>query len=67
MIQFDRIKKDIAEIKDPMEFAGFLDGIRFAAAIYCKENCPDEVTWENGKIEDITVYGMCQYLESKSD
>lgn len=67
MIQLDKIKKNITEIEEPMEFAGCLDGIRFAATVYCREKYPDEVIRENGKIKDITIYGMCRYLESKAD
>lgn len=65
MTQLDKIKKHIFEIEEPMKLAGCLDGIRFKAAVYCRENYPDEVIRENGRIKDITVYGMCKYLESE--
>ena len=28
-----------------------------AAALYCMENYLDEVIWENGRLQEITVYG----------
>ena len=65
MIRFHKIKEDIKKIDNPIELAGYLDGIRVAAALYCKENYPDEVIFENGKLEDISVYGMKDYLESE--
>lgn len=61
MTCFDKIKEDIKNIDNPMELAGYLDGIRTAAALYCKE--PDEVIFKNGKLEDISIYGMKDYLE----
>ena len=65
MVCFDKIKEDIKNIDDPMELAGYFDGVRVAAALYCKNNCPDEVIFKNGKLEDISIYGMKDYLESE--
>lgn len=65
MIRFDKIKEDIEKIDNPMELAGYLDGVRVAAALYCKENYPNEVIFENGKLENISVYGVKNYLENE--
>ena len=43
MKQIDKIKRDIAEITEPLELAGYLDGITMAAVLYCKKEYPDEV------------------------
>ena len=67
MTQFDIIKKRISEIEEPMELARYLDGMRFVATVYCRENYPDEVIRENGQIKDVTIRGICRYLESKVD
>lgn len=67
MTQLDKIKKHIFEIEEPMELAAYLGGIRFVAAVYCRENYPNEVIRENGRIKDITIRGICRYLESKVD
>lgn len=64
MKQIDMIKSQIQGIYDPMELAGFLDGIKTAAAIYCKKHYPDEVIFENDKLVEITIYGMSYYLDS---
>lgn len=66
MKQLDILKKNIAESEQAMEAAGVLDGMRMAAALYCLENYPDEVIWENGRLQEITVYGICRYLESEA-
>ena len=34
-----------------------------AAALYCMENYLDEVIWEKGRLQEITVYGICRYME----
>lgn len=67
MTQLEKLKKDISKITNPMEMAGYISGILIAAGSYCNENYPDEVIIENGKLEDITIYGICHYLESKQD
>lgn len=65
MKQIDKIKRDIAEITEPLELAGYLDGITTAAAIYCKKEYPDAVIFENGKLKEVTVYGMSRYLSKE--
>lgn len=50
-----------------MEFARYLDGMRFVATVYCRENYPDEVIRENGQIKDVIIRGICRYLERKVD
>ena len=64
MKQIDMIKSQIQDVDDPMELAGFLDGIKTAAAIYCQKYYPDEVIFENGRLVEITIYGMSHYLDS---
>ncbi len=65
MKQIDKIKKDIAEISEPFELAGYLDGITTAAAIYCKKEYPDEVVFKDGRLKEVTVYGMSHYLSKE--
>ena len=65
MKQIDKIKRDIAEITEPLELAGYLDGITMAAAIYCKKEYPDEVILKDGKLKEVTVYGMSHYLSKE--
>lgn len=65
MTQFEKIKEEISNIGDPMEFVGYMDGLRTAAGMFCKENYPDEVIFENGKLNEVTICGMSHYLESK--
>lgn len=67
MKQIDKIKKDISEISESLELAGYLDGITAAAAIYCKKEYPDEVIFKNGKLQEITIYGMSHYLDSEAE
>lgn len=64
MKEIDKIKIEIGNINDPVEMAGYLDGIRTAAMLYCKNNHPEEVVIENGRITDLTIYGMVSYLKS---
>lgn len=64
MKQIDKIKRDIAEITEPFELAGYLDSITIAAAIYCKKEYPDEMIFKDGKLQEVTVYGMSYYLEN---
>lgn len=66
MKQIDKIKRDIAEITEPFELAGYLDGITMAAAIYCKKEYPDEVILKDRRLKEVTVYGMSHYLESEA-
>lgn len=68
MKQFDRIKQNISKCESSMEMIGILDGIKTAAVIYCKNNYPDEVfISKNGKVEDISIYGMEEFLESNAE
>ena len=55
MRKFEEIKENIKEINDPVEMAGFLDGIQGAAAIWCRENCPEEVIVKNGIVNENTI------------
>jgi hypothetical protein len=65
--QFDKIKLEVGNCQSSMELAGFLEGIRVAASVYCKHNCPNEVMISNGgKLEDISIYGMVEFLESET-
>ena len=65
MKQFDKIKYNIERCDLSMEMAGVLDGIKSAAITYCKNNCPDEVfVNKDGKVEDVSIYGMVEFLES---
>lgn len=65
MKQIEKFKTIVNNISDSSKLAGFLDGFRIAASLFCKENCPDEVILENGRIKDITIYGMIEFLESE--
>jgi hypothetical protein len=65
MKQIEKFKTIVNNISDSSELAGFLDGFRIAASLFCKENCPDEAILENGRIKDITIYGMIEFLESE--
>ena len=67
MTQLEKMKQEISKITDPAEMAGLLDSTRIAAALYCKANYPNEVVFINGKLEDITVRGMCHYFESETN
>lgn len=62
----DNYSKNNAEIIEPFELAGYLDGIATAAAIYCKKEYPDEVIFKDGKLKEVTVYGMSCYLSKES-
>lgn len=65
MKQYEKIKKEIIKCDSSMEMAGFLNGLDSAAIVYCQQNCPDEI-WltESGKNE-ISIYGIQQFLESE--
>lgn len=65
MKQYEKIQKEIVEIKDAMEMAGYLDGINAAALIHCTRNYPDEVcVTESGS--ETSIYGMKYFLESEA-
>ena len=65
MKQIEKFKIIVNNISDSSEMAGFLDGFYIAASLFCKENCPNEVIFENGRIKDITISGMIEFLESE--
>lgn len=65
MKQIEKVKQLISKAESSIELAGYLDGIKAAAAIYCREHAPDELIEENGKVLDVTICGMCYYLESE--
>lgn len=66
MRQFEQIKIYINECKTEMGMAGFLDGIKATATVYCLNKCPDEVSINSsGKVEDISICGMVEYLKSE--
>lgn len=65
MKQIEKVKQLISGTESSIEMAGYLDGIKAAAAIYCQKYAPDEVVKEDGKVLDVTICGMCYYLESE--
>lgn len=67
MKQVDKIKSDIQKISSPMEMAGYLDGVRVAAALFCKDTYPDEVIFEGGQLKDISVYGLSNFFDSEKE
>lgn len=67
MTQLERIKREISEITNPIEMAGYLDGIRVSASLYCRNNYPEEAVIEDGKLKDVTICGMCRFLESNTE
>lgn len=67
MKKIEKFKKIVNNINDSSELAGFLDGFRIASLLFCKENYPDEVIFENGRIKDITICGMIEFLESEAE
>lgn len=68
MTQLEKIKKDISEITQSVEFAGYLDGIKTAAILYCMENYPHEVSYDgHNQVKDVSVNGMCCFLENNVD
>lgn len=65
MRELDKIKKEIANISSSMEMAGYLDGIKACAVMYCRENCPDEIVDIAGEPTRVTISGMSAYLDSE--
>lgn len=66
MKYFEKLKHDINECSSALEVVGTLDGIKAAAAVYCKKNCPDEILIDEiGEVEDISIIGMVTFLESE--
>lgn len=62
MKQYEKIKQDIAECTSAGELCGYLEGIRIAAFLYCKQNFPDEIILEE-KHNSVSLYGMERFLE----
>ncbi len=65
MKRYEKIQKEIIEIKDAMEMAGYLDGINAAAIIYCTRNYPSEVCVTEIGESKTSIYGMKYFLESE--
>ena len=55
---------NISKINDPLEMVRFLDEIQINTAKWCKQNCPEEVIFENGTEIEITISGRMQFLNS---
>ena len=55
--KIEEIKEDISKINDPLEMVRFLDEIQINTAKWCKQNCPEEVIFENGTEIEITISG----------
>ena len=45
--KIEEIKENISKINDPLEMVRFLDEIQINTAKWCKQNCPEEVIFEN--------------------
>lgn len=65
MKKYELIKKEISELGSSIEIAGYLAGIDFAAKVYCDQNCPEELVKKGGKMVELSIYGMCCYLDSE--
>lgn len=63
MTWMNQIRLDIVEIKDPVELAEYLDGIKANAVMYCSENMPGEAYPAKGL--DVSIVGMIEFLKSK--
>ena len=64
MKKIEEIKENISKINDPLEMVRFLDEIQINTAKWCKQNCPEEVIFENGTEIEITISGRMQFLNS---
>lgn len=62
--KIEEIKENISKINDPLEMVRFLDEIQIITAKWCKQNCPEEVIFENGTEIEITISGRMQFLNS---
>ena len=62
--KIEEIKENISKINDPLEMVRFLDEIQINTAKWCKQNCPEEVIFENGTEIEITISGRMQFLNS---
>ena len=64
MKQYEKFKEDISKCDDPMEIIGYLDGVKAAVLIFCKQNCPEEV-YKIDTATKITINGMKYFFESE--
>lgn len=62
--KIEEIKENISKINDPLEMVRFLDEIQITTAKWCKQNCPEEVIFENGTEIEITISGRMHFLNS---
>ena len=62
--KIEEIKENISKINDPLEMVRFLNEIQITTAKWCKQNCPEEVIFENGTEIEITISGRMQFLNS---
>ena len=62
--KIEEIKENISKINDPLEMVSFLIEIQINTAKWCKQNCPEEVIFENGTEIEITISGRMQFLNS---
>lgn len=66
MKQFDKIRQEVGQCQSSMELAGYLEGIRVAASVFCKQHCLSEVMIsQGGMLDDISIYGIVEFLESE--
>ena len=47
------------------EMVAYLSAIEGHAGYWCKINQPEEVIFENGKLEEISLYGFTDFLNSE--
>lgn len=62
--KIEEIKENISKFNDPLEMVRFLDEIQITTAKWCRQNCPEEVIFENGTEIEITISGRMQFLNS---
>lgn len=43
MTNFEKLKHDIKDMKEPMEFIGYLSGLKYRMVMHCRKHCPDEI------------------------
>ena len=65
MTEFEKFKDDVAKTESPEELVGMFEATKTVAALYCREEYPDEVIFENGRLEDISLYGLIDYFRSE--
>ena len=71
--KIEEIKENISKINDPLEMVNIRSAfkmqvqaseIQINTAKWCKQNCPEEVIFENGTEIEITISGRMQFLNS---